>query len=434
MGAICLKDDEKSQAESRDTAYDGNAREHISGELVLSAAEQESRRRYLRKVDMRLMPLAFLMYFLCVLDRNGIGNAKVAGLDTAVGLHGSQFNWVSSVFFITYVLFEIPANVLLKRFSGKVFIPIIVFCWSVILLCMVAARSYASLIALRLLMGVAEAGFVPGFIYYSTFWYTRKEQAPRLAIFYSAGMFSGIVAGPIASGLSSIRGSLDSYQYIFLVEGCVSVCVAVLAYFVMPGYPETAKFLTLDERNVAMRQLGHERALASKTRISPVQIVKALVDWKLWMYALMFWACTTGGASQAIFGPTLIKAMGYTATKAQMMSAIPSACGFVGQLLSSVLPQFYRHISVLISVSACISCVSYAIIASQDGIHLRFAFLCLAQFGLAPILPWSTLWMTSNTMGITKRGAGSALTVMLGGVAGIVSSQIYREQDAPYYR
>ncbi|KAJ1959157.1 hypothetical protein GGI12_004482 [Dipsacomyces acuminosporus] len=424
----------KGISHNHELAYDGNARENINGELVLSLQEQEARRTYLRKVDLRLMPLAFLMYFLCVLDRNGIGNAKVAGLDTAVGLHGSQFNWVSSVFFITYVLFQIPANLLLKRFSGKVFIPLIVLSWSVILLCMAAARSYASLLALRLLMGAAESGFVPGFIYYSTFWYTKKEQAPRLAIFYSAGMFSGIVAGPIASGLSRIRGSLDSYQYIFLVEGCVSVLVAVLAYLVMPGYPETARFLTREERNVAMKCLGHERALAAITRISPKQIIMALVDWRLWAYALMFWASTTGGASLAIFGPTLIKAMGFTATKAQLMSAIPSACGFVSQLLSSLIPKYCPHIGLLICIYAAVSCISYGIIAASHGIHLRFGFLCLAQFGLAPILPWATLWMTSNTMGITKRGAGSALTVMLGGIAGIVSSQIYREKDAPYYR
>ncbi|KAI8319985.1 MFS general substrate transporter [Martensiomyces pterosporus] len=399
-----------------------------------SDEERRLTKSYLRKVDLRLLPICCLVYCTAIWDRNNVGNAKAAGMEAYLGLHGEQFNWIISAFFFTYIFCEVPSNMLLKKFGARIWLPFITVAWSILCACMAAGKTYASLIVIRIIMGVFEAGLVPGFIFLASFWYTKRQLGPRMSLFFSAGTFAGIWSGPLAAGLQNIKGSLMGYQYIFLVEGCVSMLVALLAYLVMPGYPETASFLTRDERNVAMRQLGHERALAAKTRLSPKQIVMALVDWKLWVYALMFWACTTGGASQAIFGPTLIKAMGYTATKAQMMSAIPSACGFVGQLLSSVLPRYCPHIGLLICVAASVSCASYAVIASSTGIPLRFGFLCLAQFGLAPILPWSTLWMTSNTMGITKRGAGSALTVMLGGIAGIVSSQIYRERDAPFYR
>ncbi|KAJ1905404.1 hypothetical protein LPJ81_001950 [Coemansia sp. IMI 209127] len=389
---------------------------------------------YLRKVDLHIIPLAFAMYFFSVIDRNNVGNAKVAGMDTYLGLQGNQFNWIVSAFFFTYIFFEVPSNMILKKVGPRLWIPFIAVIWSVLVGCMAAAKSYGTLVAVRVLMGVFEAGFVPGFIYMTSFWYTKRQQAPRLALFFSSGTFAGIWAGPLAERLQKINGSLMGYQYIFIIEACVTVVIAIIMAIVWQNYPETASFLTEKERESALKMLAHDKALSPKANYSPRQVFKALSDWTVWAYAIIFWAAALGGTSQAIFGPTLIEAMGYTSTRAQILSAVPSACGFASQIISMFLPRLYTRFSVWIMFFSALACTFYAVLACVHSPHVRFAFLCLSSFALSPNMPLVSVWMSSNVLGVTKKGVASACTVMLGGVAGLIGSHVYRTQDAPQYK
>lgn len=389
---------------------------------------------YLRKTDLYLLPITFAIYFFAIIDRNNIGNAKIAGMDSHVGLHGDEFNWIASCFFFTYIFCEIPSNIMLKRVGARIWLPSLAICWSILVGCMAAAKSYGSLVAVRVLMGAFEAGYVPGIIYIMSYWYTKKQQAPRIALFFSAGVFAGIWAGPLAARLTKVKGNLLGYQYIFIIEACVTVGLALLMFLIFPNYPETARFLSEEERQAAVTMLARDKALSYKANYQPRQILKALSDWTVWAYAIIFWAAVTGGTTQAIFGPTLIKAMGYTSTHAQVLSSVPSACGFVSQIVSMFLPRLYGRFSVWIMLFSAMACAFYAIIATVEDIHVRFAFLCLSNFALSPNMPLVSVWMSNNVLGATKKGVASACTVMLGGVAALIGSHIYRDQDYPQYR
>ncbi|KAJ2691781.1 hypothetical protein H4R19_006288 [Coemansia spiralis] len=126
--------------------------------------------------------------------------------------------------------------------------------------------------------------------------------------------------------------------------------------------------------------------------------------------------------------------MGYSSTRAQVLSAVPSACGFVNQLLVMALPRFCPRFSVWIMLFSAAACAFYAVLATVESPHVRFAFLALSNFALAPNMPLVSLWMANNVLGVTKKGVAAATTVMLGGVAGLIGSHIYRPQDAPQYR
>ncbi|KAJ2514766.1 hypothetical protein H4217_005568 [Coemansia sp. RSA 1939] len=389
---------------------------------------------YLLKTDLRLFPLGCAMYFFAIIDRNNVGNAKVAGMATHLGLHGNEFNWIVSAFFFTYIFCEVPSNLVLKRVGPRIWIPFLAVSWSVLVGCLAAAKSYGALVAVRVLMGVFEAGFVPGFIYMTSFWYTKRQLAPRIALFFSAGMFAGIWAGPLAERLQKINGSLMGYQYIFIIEACITVGLAVLIAVFWQNYPETATFLTEKEREAALAMLAADKALSPKAEYSVRQVFKALSDWTVWAYAIIFWAACMGGVTQAIFGPTLIQAMGYTSTRAQILSAVPSACGFASQIISMFLPRVIRSYSVLIMGFSALACAFYAVLACAHGSEVRFAFLCLSSFALSPNMPLVTVWMSSNILGVTKKGVASAVTVMLGGVAGLIGSHIYRDRDSPQFK
>ncbi|KAJ1718441.1 hypothetical protein LPJ61_006627, partial [Coemansia biformis] len=180
--------------------------------------------------------------------------------------------------------------------------------------------------------------------------------------------------------------------------------------------------------------LRADRALFPSANYSPRQVLYALSDWTVWAYAIIFWAAATGGTTQAIFGPSLIQAMGYSSTRAQILSAVPSACGFASQILSMALPRICSRFSVWIMAFSALACAFYAVLATVEGPHVRFAFLALSNFALAPNMPLVSLWMANNVLGVTKKGVAAACTVMLGGVAGLIGSHIYRQQDAPQYR
>ncbi|KAJ2470267.1 hypothetical protein IWW56_006566, partial [Coemansia sp. RSA 2131] len=242
-------------------------------------ADDELIKSYLRKTDLHLLPLTFAMYFLSVIDRNNIGNAKAAGMDKHLGLHGQQFNWIISAFFFTYIFCEVPSNILLKRFGARMWLPLLAVCWSVLVACMAAAKSYGALVAVRVLMGVFEAGYVPGFIYMTSFWYTRRQQGPRIALFFSAGVFAGIWAGPLAARLQAIDGKLLGYQYIFIIEASMTVLVAALMALIVQDYPSTARFLSPAERAAALRMLEADRALSPQALYSTRQVMRALGDW-----------------------------------------------------------------------------------------------------------------------------------------------------------
>ncbi|KAJ2562834.1 hypothetical protein GGH95_004644, partial [Coemansia sp. RSA 1836] len=218
---------------------DGRLSEGGNIQVIDDAEERRLVRSYVRKADLHLLPPAFVMYFFAIIDRNNIGNAKVAGMDVELGLQGSQFNWIVSAFFFTYIFFEIPSNIVLKRVGARIWLPFIAICWSIMVALMAAAKSYGSLIAVRVLLGVFEAGYVPGFIYLTSFWYTKRQQAPRIALFFSAGVFAGIWAGPLAARLQQIEGSLMGYQYIFIIEASVTVALAIIMAIVLQNYPET---------------------------------------------------------------------------------------------------------------------------------------------------------------------------------------------------
>ncbi|KAJ1887909.1 hypothetical protein LPJ66_008857 [Kickxella alabastrina] len=283
-------------------------------------------------------------------------------------------------------------------------------------------------------MGCFEAGYVPGFIYLCSFWYTRKQIAPRLALFFSAGMFAGIWAGPLAARLQKIKGGLEGYQYIFLIEAAITVGLALIMWVVLDNYPETARFLTAEERAAGLRMLSEDKAQSARAPFRPQQVLRALSDWTLWGYAVIFWASALGGATQAIFGPTLIAAMGYESTHAQVLSAVPSACGFVVQIASMFFPRVHSRYSPWIMVCSGLACAFYAVIASVESTRVRFAFLCLANAALSPNMPLVSMWMSMNVLGVTKKGVAAAVTVMFGGVSGLIGAHVYRERDYPRYR
>ena len=217
-------------------------------------------RATLAKVTRRLLPFLFLLYIVCFLDRVNIGFAALQ-MNRELGFSPAMYGFGAGIFFLGYVLCEIPSNLILARVGARTWIARIMVSWGLIACAMMFIRGPVSLVGLRFLLGAAEAGFFPGMIYYLTLWYPEAERARAVARFMLAIPLSGVVGGPISGALLELHGAagLSGWQWLFLLEGIPAVLLGLVVYRVLPDGPEDARWLTPAERQALATVLRAER-------------------------------------------------------------------------------------------------------------------------------------------------------------------------------
>ncbi|KAF9163464.1 hypothetical protein DFQ26_002482 [Actinomortierella ambigua] len=279
-------------------------------------------RRVRRKADLHLIPIFSLLYLFSFIDRVNIGNAKVAGIEKSLGITSNQFNMALTVFFIGYILFEIPSNVMLKLLGPKIWISLVIVVWGGIMMAMAAANNAGSLMAARFFLGVAEAGLLPGVIYMISVWYTKREMALRNGLFFSMASFAGAFSGILAYGISKLHGkaNLEGWQWIFLLEGLFTICLVPLAYFGLPQSPATAWFLTQAERELQVARLRRDAGPAKEEHFSWTQFRMAVTDWQVYMYIIGYFMGSAPLFALSLFIPSIVLSFKYDPLITQLMS------------------------------------------------------------------------------------------------------------------
>lgn len=250
-----------------------------------------------------------------------------------------------TVFFFTYAFFEVPSNLLLKKLRPSRWLPTIMVAWGVVMTLMGLVRSYPGLLAARIALGVAEAGLFPGVAYYLTMWYTRDEMQLRQALFFSAASVAGAFSGLLAFGIAKMDGvgGLEGWRWIFLLEGMATVGVAVAAYFALWDFPETAGFLTEEERGFVVWRLRYQGPLEGGEGVAEAEgfrwkyVREAFLDWQIWVNVFVYWGVSgssTGKGEQladglqivcplygiSLFLPSIIRNLGYSSSSAQLLT------------------------------------------------------------------------------------------------------------------
>lgn len=239
-------------------------------ELVkqLSSEERQHRESALvRKIDFRLLPMIIIMYIMNYLDRNNIAAARLAGLQDpsskgGLALTSTQYLTALSIFYVGYVLMQVPSNLFLNKIGKPaLYLPTVMIIWGVISAGTAGAQSYSGLIAIRFFLGFVETAYYPGCLFFLSSWYTRKELGFRTAMLYSgaliSGAFSGLITAGIKHGLDGARG-LRAWRWMFIIEGSITILIAVCAYFTLPNFPRTTSWLTEEERQLAIWRLEED--------------------------------------------------------------------------------------------------------------------------------------------------------------------------------
>ena len=268
-------------------------------EFVKNLSQEERQRReaaLVRKIDTRLLPMIVLMYILNYLDRNNIAAARLAGLQDpmskgGLALTSTQYLTALSIFYVGYILMQIPSNLLLNKIGKpSLYLPTAMITWGIISTSTAAAQSYGGLIAIRFLLGFVEAAYYPGCLFFLSSWYTRKELGFRNALLYSGALIAGAVSGLITAGIKyGLDGARDlrAWRWTFMIEGVVTIFVAFFAYFALPNFPRTTSWLTEEERQLATWRLeediGEDDWVDSSQQTFFYGMKLAFEDIKMWI-------------------------------------------------------------------------------------------------------------------------------------------------------
>ncbi|KAG8925732.1 hypothetical protein FRC02_009457 [Tulasnella sp. 418] len=398
--------------------------------------DEAATKRLLRKLDWNIVPFFALLYLLSFLDRTNIGNARLAGLEPDLKMNPKslQYNTALAIFFPFYVAAEVPSNLMLKRYRPSLWFAFIMFAWGIIMLCMGFVKNYTGLLIARAFLGVAEGGLFPGVTFVITCWYRRHECGLRMAIFFSAATAAGAFGGLLARGISEMDGvsGLNGWSWIFILEGLITVLVAFVAFFVINDYPATAKFLTHEERIETQRRLTLDRThLADEYNIK--FFWSAIGDWKIWMHMFITIGIYTPLYSISLFLPTIIKNMGYTNNKAQLLTVPPYVVACFFTIFGGFVADRYRMRGPFMMFFCAVAIAGFVMLIATQKPAVQYLGTFFAASGIYPNVPMGVAWNGNNIGGTTKRGVGIAMHVGFGNLGGAIGAFLYRAKDAPHY-
>ncbi|MGB7599087.1 MAG: MFS transporter [Candidatus Sulfotelmatobacter sp.] len=298
----------------------------------MAPADSLEARAY-RKVDVRIVPFLFLCYILAYLDRVNLGFAKLQMMKD-LAMSDAVFAGGAGIFFIGYFFFEVPSNVLLKKFGARRWIARIMISWGVISACMIFVRSERSFYAVRFLLGLAEAGFFPGVIFYLTLWYPSSLRSTRTAWFVAAIAASGVIGNPISGWIMdrfSGAMNLAGWQWLFLAEGIPSVLVGFLVIFYLDSSIAEAKWLTPEEKT-----LLEEKLEAEDKHKTEHKLIDAFRSGKVWVLCAIYFTLMIGLYGIAFWLPTIVKEFGVKGyLRVGLITAIPYGVSVIGMILLS---------------------------------------------------------------------------------------------------
>jgi ACS family tartrate transporter-like MFS transporter len=288
-------------------------------------------RAVIRKAMWRLLPFLCFIYFVAYLDRVNVSFAALT-MNTELGISSSAYGLGAGIFFVAYFLFEVPSNFALKRFGARVWIARIMVTWGLISMSMAFIAGPKSFYAMRFLLGVAEAGFFPGMVFYLTYWFPNRVRAGILGLFIIANPASTVVGAPLSTTLlgTSVFG-LTGWQTMFLIEGLPAVLLGFIVLLVLCDSPAKAKWLTERERDVLLAAVKRDERLSTYTSARD-----GLLSPLVWLFSGLYAALMMGVYGFGLWAPQIMKSLG-TLTNQQvgLVLMIPYACATLAMVLWS---------------------------------------------------------------------------------------------------
>ncbi|KAL5046492.1 hypothetical protein BDW71DRAFT_197443 [Aspergillus fruticulosus] len=394
-------------------------------------------RRLKRKLDIRLMLCIWIIFVMNYLDRNNISAAKVAGIQDSLHLSSTQYATAVALLFAGYVLMQIPSNIFLAHLRPSIYIPTVMAIWGMLSALVGATRNAGGLYALRFLLGFVEAAFYPGALFLISSWYKRSEMGVRSAFLFSGSQlgsaFSGLIGAGITSGLDGAQG-LESWRWIFIIEGSVTVFIAIFAMFILPNYPSNTTWLSPEERAVAEWRLISDAGQVDEDNENWSYGFKmAFRDWRLYVFALIF-LCIQVASATSNFFPTVVKTLGYNTVETLLLTVPPYMLGLIVSIANNWSADRFQNSSFHAIGPMVVAIIGFVVAAASLNTGARYFAMILMVAGghgsNAVVLAWTQKTMLRPRI---KRASAVAFVNAFGNLAQIFSSYFYPDSSAPRY-
>ncbi|KAL8287131.1 hypothetical protein RQP46_003583 [Phenoliferia psychrophenolica] len=382
----------------------------------------------MHKVDWRLIPILSVLYSVSLIDRTNIAVARAAGMALPVAKGGL-------IFFIPYIIFELPANIMIRKLGARNHITTIVIAWGAVMTGMGFVTDWRQLLALRAVLGMFEAGFFPACLFLITCWYTRYETQRRVAAFYGFSLLVSGFSNALGYAMSLLKGKLgyEGWRWIFIVYGAVTMALGVVGWFMVVDFPDKATFLSPAESKIVLDRINLDRGDAAPDPVTFANVKKHLGDAKLWAFGLIYASTTTPAYAFSYFLPIILAGGGFSYKLSLVLSAPPYVVAFFWVLTCAHIGDKTHKRALLLVINCCICIVGLILMGWGKLLAVRYFGSFLALCGCQANVPTAATYQANNIVSMSKRAVGSALLIGWGGVGGIIASLIYRQVDYPFY-
>ncbi|KAE8148494.1 major facilitator superfamily domain-containing protein [Aspergillus avenaceus] len=402
-----------------------------------SFLEEEREKHLVWKIDLHILPMVVLLYLFSFLDRVNIGNARLYGLEEDLGLVGNQYQVAVSILFVTYCLFEVPSNLVLKKLRPSRYIASISFIWGVIATLTGITQSYGGLLACRLLLGVVEAGLFPGLITYLTLFYSKRELALRTGYLFSSAAAAGAFGGLLAYGIGFMDGisGLRGWRWILILEGIPTVILGIATWFILADEPDTAYYLNDDEKAlVVRRRMRYVGQTASAQKFHWADVQEGALDWRIYAFSIAQFGIDTMLYGYSTFLPTIIKGMGsWSVPEVQALTIPCYALGAIAYLLVAWISDRTQRRGLFICIFSAISVVGYGILISDSSSGVHYFGALLIALGLYVAVGLPLAWLPTTLPRYGKRTFATGLQLTFGNISGVMSPFLYKNDEAPRF-
>ncbi|XWX00382.1 hypothetical protein V2A60_008402 [Cordyceps javanica] len=394
-------------------------------------------RRLLLKCDLRLIPILGTLYLVSFLDRSNIANARIFGLEKSLAMPSTGFNNCLWIFYLPFIMVEIPSNLFmsLNRIKPNHYLSGAMLILGVVSMCQGLTKTYGGLLACRFIMGIMQAVLPPGAALLIGQYYKRNECYIRFSYFFCFALLGSAFSGLLAYAIENMDGlgGYEAWRWVFILEGLLTVLFGLVAWLVIPEFPQEATFLTTKERALLCARLHRDRG-ADKIDFHGLNWSKVLLDWKIWSFTLIYFCADMGAASISSFTPTILKELGWTASRAQVMSIPIWMVSMSVTLLTSYASGKVSFRWPFVLAGAILALIGWCLQYSQvQPAAVRYFALYIIAAGSVAQFPILLGWLNSNLRGRPQQAVASAIQLGIGNCANFVASNVFITLERPEY-
>ncbi|KAI1138502.1 MFS general substrate transporter [Hypoxylon sp. FL0543] len=401
-----------------------------------AAIDKRSEQRLKRKLDRRILPLLGICYFFYYVDKTTLSYAAIFGIQSDLNLQGTQYSWLSSIFYFGWLFWSIPSNLIMQRCPPAWYLAFNIFMWGVLLMCQATAQNFAGLTVLRISSGAFEAIADPAFMLITSMYYTREEQPARISAWYAWNGIGVAGGGLIGYGIGHMNGALASWRYEFIVVGAVCAFWGVVLFLLLPNSPTTFWGFSKQERLLMIARMRRNQTGVEHQRINWGQVKEAYLDYKTWLFTLFGFlgAVPNGGISN--FSTLVIRGLGFDTLHTALLG-IPQGILVViwiglGAILNKYMPPNSRTlVSALFMLPTIAGGLGFLLAPPNAYVGRLICFYLTGSYQASFVISLSLV--TCNTGGQSKKMIVSGMVWFGSCIGNIASPFFYKAEQVPSY-